>query len=132
VDPWYRGLARFAGTGAASLLAFSWALSEAVWFFLVPEFLLCFLVVPRPRRVVALAAWATAGSVVGGLGAFFLSAATGSHWLLDHSLLVTPRGLDRVRPAPGWIARTAAGFCWADGETAPDGGAHAGLPVVGG
>ncbi len=85
-----------------------WAVAEALWFFLVPEFVLYFLAVPRPRRALSLAAWATLGSVLGGLFAYVLVATTGSLWLLEHAPLVTPR---MWREAAGWLsAHGAAGL----------------------
>ena len=51
--------------------AFSWALAEATFFFIVPDVFLTRLALRDFCRVAAASAWAVAGALVGGSGLWF-------------------------------------------------------------
>jgi 1-acyl-sn-glycerol-3-phosphate acyltransferase len=85
----FERVARFAGSRAALWLVFAWAVAEAMWWPVIPDFLVGVLVLAAPTRWLVLAGTATAGSVLGGAIGFHLGM-TGE-WVASQALFLTPR-----------------------------------------
>jgi membrane protein YqaA with SNARE-associated domain len=85
----YERVASFARSRAALWLVFGWAVAEAMWWPLIPDFFIAPLALAAPGRVLLLAGVATAGSVTGGTVAFHLGGV--GEWLASTAPLLTPR-----------------------------------------
>ena len=82
-------VAAFATSRAALWLVFGWSVAEAMWWPVIPDFLVAPLALAAPSRALLLAGVATAGSVTGGGVAFHLGGM--GEWLTAHAPLLTPR-----------------------------------------
>lgn len=100
----YERVATFARARAALWLVFAWAVAEALWWPLIPDFLVAPLALAVPARWFLLTAVATAGSVLGGVVAFQVGG-TGE-WFASNALLVTPR---MNAQAMMWMTEAGAG-----------------------
>ncbi|HEX2050376.1 MAG TPA: hypothetical protein VHJ34_07035 [Actinomycetota bacterium] len=97
--------ARRVAHGPGRWVACAWAVAEAVVWPIVPDVVVAALAGAAPRRAPALALWATAGSVAGGMAAYALGAAGPGAQLLAHAPLVTERMVDH---AGAWLATEGA------------------------
>jgi len=84
----YERMGRFARSRAAIALVFVWSVVEALWWPLIPDFLVAPLAIAAPSRALVLAGTATLGSVTGGVVAFHLGEV--GELLAAHAPLVTP------------------------------------------
>lgn len=100
----YDRLGAFAGSRHALRLVFAWAIAEALWWPLIPDFLVAPLALAAPTRWLVFAAAATAGSAVGGAVAFHLGGM--GEWLPSHAPLLTPRMHEQ---AVVWMTEGGAG-----------------------
>lgn len=82
---------------------FTWSFAEALVWPIIPDASLALLTMARPRRWLALAVAAVAGSLAGGVSGL-LAAANGLSWPLP---LTTPRMVSAVE---GWLAGGAPGL----------------------
>ena len=94
----------FARSRAALWLVFCWSVAEAMWWPIIPDFLVAPLALAAPRRWIVVAAAATAGSVLGGVVAFHLGSA--GDWFLSSAPLLTPRMHEQ---AATWMTQAGAG-----------------------
>ncbi|HJR46072.1 MAG TPA: 1-acyl-sn-glycerol-3-phosphate acyltransferase [Actinomycetota bacterium] len=99
----YERVGDFARTRAAVWLVFAWAFAEALWWPVIPDFLVALLALAAPGRWLILAVAATAGSVLGGGVASQLGGV--GDWLASNALLVTPRMHEE---AAMWMAESGA------------------------
>lgn len=78
--------------------ALAWGFAEATLFFIVPDVLLSWIALDRPRRAWAACAWAAAGAVAGGLAMYLWGAAAPASALgvLDHVPAISPAMCDAV------------------------------------
>lgn len=65
-------LEHFARSSKAVFLVFAWGFAEALWWPIIPDFVVAPLALVAPRRFAVLALAATAGSVGGGAAAYLL------------------------------------------------------------
>lgn len=100
----YERAATFARSRAALWLVFGWAIAEALWWPLIPDFLVAPLALAAPGRWLVLAAAATAGSALGGAAAFHVGGL--GDWLASHGPLLTPRMHEQ---AVMWMREDGAG-----------------------
>lgn len=97
--------ARRLALGPGRWVVFAWGVAEAVVWPIVPDVAVAALAAAAPRRAPALALWATAGSVLGGIAAYTLDAAGPGAQLLAHAPLVTERMVDQ---AHAWLVADGA------------------------
>lgn len=95
----HRRVAQFARSRAALWLVFCWSIAEALWWPIIPDFLVAPLALAAPGRWFVLAAAATAGSVLGGGIAFHLGPA--GDWLASKAPLLTSRMHEQ---AAAWVS----------------------------
>jgi 1-acyl-sn-glycerol-3-phosphate acyltransferase len=88
---WLERAASFARSPAGLWFAFGWGVAEALMWPIVPDVPVALLAVAAPSRFLALAASATAGSLLGGTAAYGLGAIGAGTGILAHAPLVTER-----------------------------------------
>jgi 1-acyl-sn-glycerol-3-phosphate acyltransferase len=93
----YRSFHRIASNRTGLILALGWGVAEALWWPIVPDFLLLALVPLVPRRWWKLAAAASAGSVVGGAFGYALGGTISPNDLLGAAPLITERMAQTAR-----------------------------------
>src|SRR5207249_6975453 len=98
----------FARSRRAVVLAFAWGLAEAIFFPVVPDVGVAVLALAAPSRFAVLGLAATAGSVTGSAGSYWLGAA-GAAGAVRHMPLVTGRMVDA---ADGWMHGAGAWGLW--------------------
>lgn len=94
----------FARSRAALWLVFIWSIAEAMWWPVIPDFLVAPLALAAPGRFLVLAAAATGGSVLGGVVAFHLGSV--GDWFAANAPLLTPRMHEQ---AATWMEASGAG-----------------------
>lgn len=100
----HQRVARFARSRAALWLLFGWSFAEAMWWPIIPDFLVAPLALAAPGRWIVLAVAATGGSVLGGVAAFHLGSV--GEWLASSAPLLTPRMHEQ---AATWMSDAGAG-----------------------
>lgn len=103
---WFRRAHALAAGRVGVVLAFAWGVVEALWWPIVPDFLVALLAIAAPRRALRLAVAATAGSAIGGATAFGIGGAVPSVELLPALPLITE-------------AMAVQADAWLSGEGAP-------------
>jgi membrane protein YqaA with SNARE-associated domain len=89
IPSFHQRIARFARSRTALWLVFCWSIAEALWWPIIPDFLVAPLALAAPSRWLVLAGVATAGSVLGGAVAFPLGSL--GDWLAESAPLLTQR-----------------------------------------
>jgi 1-acyl-sn-glycerol-3-phosphate acyltransferase len=88
---WYERAGDLARSRAGLVLAFCWGVAEALWWPIVPDYVVALLAVAAPGRWMKLALAAAAGSVLGGALAYGLGAAGAGAAVLGHAPFLTER-----------------------------------------
>ena len=88
----------FSALGVSAAAA-AWGLAEATLFFIVPDVLLTWLALDRPRTAWIACGWALAGAVAGGVAMYALGAGRAEETiaLLERVPAVSTEMIDRVR-----------------------------------
>jgi membrane protein YqaA with SNARE-associated domain len=105
----YERTSAFARSPRALGLSFGWGVAEALFFPVIPDFLVAPLALAAPSRAIPLALCAVAGSVVGGAVAFVVGATGAGPAIASHLPLVTDRmsafALDVLSDGPDGLLR---------------------------